>query len=188
MNPSASRRPLFLTTRSSALIVNFLAFQCGWFACVLGAAHGWPWLGTAIAVSIVALHVLRAARPAGEFKLAALAVAIGALWDSALAALGWIDFASGTFIPPIAPAWMLALWALFASTLNVSLGWLKGRWLAAALAGAVAGPLSYYAGMRLGALDLAAPMPALIALAIGWGVFTPALLAAARRFNGVEPD
>jgi hypothetical protein len=27
------------------LLVNFVAFQLGWFACVLGAAQGLPWLG-----------------------------------------------------------------------------------------------------------------------------------------------
>jgi hypothetical protein len=35
--------------------------------------------------------------------------------------------------------------------------------------------------MRLGALQFAAPVPALIALSIGWGVMTPLLIIAARR-------
>ena len=48
---------------SAGMLLNFVAFQCGWFACVLGAARGWPWAGTAVAGAIVGAHVLRAARP-----------------------------------------------------------------------------------------------------------------------------
>jgi len=170
-------------TRSVALIVNFVAFQCGWFACVLGAAHGWPLVGAAAAMTIVALHLACAPRAAPELKLVMLAFAMGALWDSALVSSGWIVFTSGMLIDGVAPPWILALWALFATTLNASLGWLKNKLLMAALFGALGGPLSYWAGMRLGALQFAAPMAALIALSIGWGVMTPLLIMAARRFD-----
>ncbi len=37
------------------------------------------------------------------------------------------------------PPWILALWALFASTLNASLGWLQDRLLLAAVLGALSG-------------------------------------------------
>ena len=171
---------------SLRLLINFVGFQCGWFGCVLGAARGWPGAGAAMAAAIVATHVVRAARPAMELKLVLCAVAIGAVWDSTLAATGWISFSSGTLINGLAPPWMLALWALFAITLNVSLAWLKGRWFVAALLGAVSGPLSYWAGARLGALSFAEPRAALIALSAGWAIMTPLLVAAAQRFNGVE--
>jgi hypothetical protein len=122
-------------------------------------------------------------RAAPELKLVMLALAMGALWDSALVSSGWIVFTSGMLIDGVAPPWILALWALFATTLNASLGWLKNKLLVAALFGALGGPLSYWAGMRLGALQFAAPMAALIALSIGWGVMTPLLIMAARRFD-----
>ena len=187
MNATQSRRALLVSPRSAALILNFIAFQCGWFACVLGAAYGWPVAGAAAAAAIVAWHVMRAARPTQELKLIAIAVVIGVLWDRSLAVLGWIEFTSGTLLAGMAPPWILALWALFATTLNVSLDWLKGRWVAAALLGAVAGPLSYWAGVRFGAVEFVAPLPAVTALAIGWGVMTPLLVAAARRYNGMHP-
>jgi len=180
-----SRRSEIVAPRPGGMLLNFVAFQCGWFACVAGAARGWPWAGAAVAAVIVGAHVLRAARPAEEFKLVCAALAIGVVWDSALASLGWIHFTSGMLVEGLAPPWILGLWALFATTLNVSLGWLKGRWLVAALMGAVAGPLSYWAGARLGAVELVAPVAALLALAIGWAVMTPLLLAAARRFDGI---
>ncbi len=174
--------------RGSALrlLLNFVGFQCGWFGCVLGAARGWPGAGAAMAAAIVATHVLRAARPGMELRLILCAIAMGAVWDSALAATGWMTFTSGTLIDGLGPPWMLVLWALFAITLNVSLAWLKGRWLVAALLGAVSGPLSYWAGARLGALAFTEPGPALIALSAGWAIMTPLLVAAAQRFNGVD--
>ena len=173
-------------TKPADMIANIVAFQIGWFACVLSAAHGWPWAGTATAVAVVAWHAARAERPAQELKLIITTVLIGALWDSALTALGWITYPSGTLIAGAAPHWMLGLWALFATTLNVSLNWLKGRWLLAATLGAVAGPLSYWGGARLGALEFTDPVRALAALAVGWAILTPALLALASRYDGIH--
>ena len=79
------------------------------------------------------------------------------------------------------------MWALFATILNVSLRWLKGRWAVAALAGAVAGPLAYYGGSRLGALQFGNEGVALIALSLGWAVFTPLLMALSERYDGYAP-
>lgn len=172
-------------TPAPNLAVNFVAFQLGWFACVLGAAHGWPLAGAAFALLIAAWHSARAARPAQEAKLIVAAVLTGAVWDSSLAALGWLSFASA-MSAALAPPWILGLWALFATTLNVSLNWLKGRWLIAALLGGIAGPLSYWAGARLGAVVLVEPAPALIALAVGWAVLMPLLMALARRYDGIN--
>ena len=168
------------------MITNIVLFQAGWFACVLSAAHGQPWIGTGVAAAVVAWHTLRAARPAEEIKLIAIAVLIGAVGDSLLVMLGWIAYPSGTLIAGAAPHWILALWALFATTLNVSLRWLKQRLLIAALLGAVCGPLSYWAAARLGAAAFVNPMAVVIALAVGWALIMPALMMLTRYFDGVS--
>ena len=56
-----------------------ILFQAGWFACVLGAAYGYPLLGIVAAAAVVAFHVARAARPRAELKLVALALVVGAV-------------------------------------------------------------------------------------------------------------
>jgi hypothetical protein len=168
------------------VFLNVAAFQAGWLACVLAAAHGWPWAGVAVATVIVALHAAFAARPEQELKLAAVAVLAGAFFDSALAALGWIRFAPEAAAPYLAPWWILALWALLGTTLNVSLGWLRSRPVLAALLGAASAPFAYWAGERLGAVELRQPALALGALALGWAALLPGLLAAARRLDGVR--
>lgn len=170
---------------TAGVIVNVVAFQIGWFACVLGAAHNLPWAGTATAAVIVAAHIIFAARPQQELKLVALALAIGAVWDSLLLSLHWLDFTSGVLIDGVAPHWILAMWALFAITLNHSLAWLQSRCLTAAMIGAVAGPLAYWGGARLGAVVFVAPLFAALALSLGWALFTPLLARFARRCNSI---
>ncbi|MGB7931118.1 MAG: DUF2878 domain-containing protein, partial [Gammaproteobacteria bacterium] len=82
--------------------------------------------------------------------------------------------------------WIVAMWVLFASTLNVSLRWLRGRWMLATLLGAVAGPLAYYAGAKLGGVVITEPLPAFTALAAGWAAFVPLLIRLSTRFDGMR--
>ncbi len=166
------------------ILVNFLLFQIGWFACVLGGAHGLPWLGPVVVAAAVAWHLAQAADPPAEGLLLVAAGLIGILFDSALVAAGWLAYPSGQVHPGLAPYWMVAIWVLFATTLNLSLGWLRGRPLLAAMLGGVAGPLAYYGGAQLGGVAFVAPGPGLLALAAGWALLLPLLLWLAARLDG----
>ncbi|MCO6414438.1 MAG: DUF2878 domain-containing protein [Thiogranum sp.] len=168
------------------ILINIVAFQLGWFACVLGGANQLPWLGTLTAVLIVAWHLGQAHRPAREFTLLAAVGALGALWDSLLVAAGWLAYPSGMLLANTAPHWIVAMWVLFASTLNVSLRWLRGRWIVAAALGAAGGPLAYYAGAGLDGVVIADPVPAFTALALGWAAFVPLLSKLSIRFDGMR--
>jgi hypothetical protein len=168
------------------MLVNALAFQLGWFACVLGGANQLPWLGTLLAVLIVTWHLRQARHPAREFTLLMAVGMLGAVWDSLLVAAGWLSYPSGTLLANTAPHWIVAMWVLFASTLNVSLRWLRGRWLVAAVLGALAGPLAYYAGAQLGGVTIDAPQPAFAALALGWAAFMPLLIKLSTRLDGMR--
>jgi hypothetical protein len=165
-------------------LFNFAAFQLGWFACVLGAARGWPWLGPLVVTAVIAAHLLRVPRPAPELKLIGLAVLMGVVADSLLLASGWLAYPNGLWIPGLAPYWIVAMWALFATTLNVSMRWLRSNLLLASFAGAVGGPLSYAAGARLGGLAWIEPVWALTALAMIWAAALPLLALFARRLDG----
>ena len=79
------------------------------------------------------------------------------------------------------------MWVLFATTLNLSLSFLKGRPLVAAAMGFVAGTLAYLGGAKLGGITFIDQTSALIALAVGWAVIMPLLTLLAERFNGVAP-
>ncbi len=168
------------------LVINIVAFQIGWFACVLGAANALPLLGPAVVAGAVALHLARSSRPAQEFALVLFAGVLGAVWDSALVTIGWLSYPSGNLVSGFAPYWIVAMWMLFATTLNVSLRWLQNRVALAVIVGAVSGPLTFYAGAKLGGVTFLDLRSGLIALGIGWAVILPLLSEIGARLDGVE--
>ncbi len=167
-----------------AVIINFIAFQIGWFACVLGGAHGMPWIGPAVVVAVVAYHLRQAPRPSAEIALLATAAAIGTVWDSLLVSMGWLVYPAGTFIDGVAPYWIIAMWLLFATTFNVSMRWLKERRLLAFVLGGIAGPLAYFGGSKLGGVSFAHFNEAIVALSLGWAVLMPTMMALSNHLDG----
>jgi len=166
--------------------VNFIAFQVGWFACILGASSGMPWIGVLVGLIVIALHLFSVDKPAKELSLIVYALVIGIVLDSLLVMSGWLNYPNGIVLSGMAPYWILMLWALFASTLNISMRWMHGKYWVAAIFGAVGGPLSYLAGARLGAVTFTEMQPALLALALGWALAMPCLIRLARQFDGVS--
>ena len=130
---------------------------------------------------IIALHLFRAQRPASEALLVGACGVLGGAWDSLLVAFGWVSYPSGMLLPFAAPYWIVGMWMLFATTLNVSLGWLRGRDGLAIAFGAAGGPLAYFTGEKLGGIILVQPTAALVALGLGWAVMMPLLLRLADR-------
>ena len=170
------------------ILVNFIAFQAGWFASVLGAAAGAPWIGPMVLAVVLCVHFNLAERPLEEARLVLVCAAVGACFDSVFVASGWIVYPSGQWHAMLAPYWIVGMWMLFATTLNVSLKWLKGRPALAALLGAVAGPLSYVAGEKLGGLTFTSSAPALAGLALGWALALPLVARLAATLDGVTPS
>ena len=166
-------------------LVNILAYQFAWFACIFSAAKGLPWIGSVIALLVVAWHVSGARIPKSELVLIAAAGVIGLSWESLLVQTGWIAYPSGNMITGLAPHWIVALWLVFATTFNVSLKWFKKHLGVVALFGFIGGPLAFYAGSALGALTLT-PERGLAAIAVGWGLLMPVLMLLARRFDGIN--
>jgi hypothetical protein len=167
------------------MLANFLIFQLAWFAAVLGAAHGRPIEGTACVLAAIGWHLAVSRRPAVEARLVLAALLLGCVAESAMVAWGPVEYTSGQPWRSLPPYWIVALWGLLAISLNVTLRWLKGRpWLAAAL-GAVAGPMSFAAGVRLGAGQFMHPAAATVALACLWACALPSLMALSVRYDGV---
>ena len=166
-----------------ALLVNFIGFQVGWFACVLGAANDKELLGMIIALGIVVYHVVSQADSINELKLVLAAVVIGLFWEAWVLNLNVLYYPSHSEASFWAPYWLIAMWALFATTINLSMGWLKGRWVLAVLMGAIFGPLAFVAGEKLDAVVFLDSTLSMIILAIGWGLLMPSLLWLAERTN-----
>ncbi|MDH3712893.1 MAG: DUF2878 domain-containing protein [Gammaproteobacteria bacterium] len=166
------------------IAINFGLYQLCWFACILGGANALPWLGVILMAVAVVYHLHSANEPLAELKLMLIAGLLGAVWDSGLVAAGWLVYPSGTLIEGTAPYWIFALWIGFATNLNVTLRWLRGRPALASALGAAAGPIAYLGGEKLGGLTFEDTFAGLSALAIGWAVIMPLLVAVATRHDG----
>ena len=166
-------------------LLNFLGFQAGWLACVLGAADGRPWLGPLAVLLIVGLQWALVWRRPALLALFAGAAALGYAADSLLALTGLLEFPPQAMLGGPSPLWMAALWANFASTFEESLAWMQGRPVAAALLGAVGGPLAYWGGQQLGAIRISGA-PGLAAVAAEWAIATPLLLGGLAWLRRVE--
>lgn len=164
-----------MNTRSH-LVINFLAFQLGWLACVISAARQLPIVGIVVALLVIAWYLYRADQTSRALTLLITVTFIGSLWDSLLTAMGVLVFDTGMVLPYLAPLWIVAMWALFATTLNLSLRWLYGRPLVAMVLGALGGPLAYRAGAELGAVNLPHEWLAMLILAAGWALLMPLLM------------
>ena len=164
-------------------VINVALFQAAWFASVLGAARGMLWLGPLSMIPVLAFHLALQENRRGEVKLLLAAGLIGFLFDTAFVAGGVFTPLQHLFPRPISPPWMICLWVNFAATLNVSMAWLRGRYLLAALFGAIGGPLAYYSGAKLGATEALPTTTGMLLLAIGWGIMTPLLVWLAHQLN-----
>ena len=158
-------------------LLNLAAFYLGWFVCVVGAARGQLWLGPALVAAFLLAHVYRSRDPRHETRLILVVALFGFTFDTLLASAGLFSFARTSIAAWLSPPWMVALWMIFATTLNASLAWLDQRRALAAALGALSGPASYVAGARLGAIELPAnALASLIGLALAWAFAMPALL------------
>jgi hypothetical protein len=167
------------------LLINLVAFQAGWFACVLGAANGRYLLGPAVVAAGVALHLALSEDRRGQALLLAAAAVLGLLVETALSAIGATAPARDAIPSPLPPLWLIALWPNFGAALPVSLRFLRGKTALSAVLGAVAGPGAYYGGARLGALSFPGGDGfGLALLAVVWAASVPLLVRLSERVEG----
>ena len=175
-----------------AKLLNYLTFQAGWFACVWGAGQGMVWLGPLFVAMVMAFQAgILTTMTRREVLFILLAVVIGLSLDTGMILAGVYNPVRKIVPWPFAPVWIIALWVLFTGSFQLSLRQLHGRPLLACLLGAVAAPLSYAAGGRMGAASMNPSfLKSFVAFGIVWGLAVPALFAlssALLRAEGSQP-
>lgn len=156
--------------RHSAL-ANYVLYQAGWFACVLGGAAHRPLTGAAVAAGLVGVHLFLCRDRAIEVSLIAAALLTGLAIELLQLRAGTYRMTSGTIVEGWPAPWMLMLWAQFATTFRFSLKSILARPAAAAVFGAVGAPLAFLAGDRMGALTLLPPLTyGMERLALSWAL------------------
>lgn len=149
-------------------IANFVWFQAIWVLTIL-FQYEWLWL---VSLLLVSFFLITDDRIADVLVIGVVAV-IGIIVDSALTIAGLFVFDSPTYGIAI-PLWLAALWMSFAGTLRHSLRYFMGHWSMCALAGAISGPLSYYGGYKLGAVEFGYPLlNSLATLSVVWALILP---------------
>lgn len=131
------------------IVINAVLFQALWFSAVmLGWVFALPLL------CLMAWHLLLTL-PAIPWVRLALLACVGILADSLASGFGFYGFPSAeALMAGFIPFWLVCLWLGFVLTLIASLQWLRRHTVAFAFACAIAGPASYWAGVKLGALIL----------------------------------
>ena len=165
-------------------LVNFLLFQAGWLAVVLLGSGQYHWLGPVVVAAVVAWHLATSPSRQAEAQLILIALGIGLVWENLLTLAGVVVYPHGQLVGDLAPVWIVAMWAMLATTLNLSLRWLHGRFTLAFVFGAIGGPLAFLAGERLGAVIFPDTMLAMLVLGAGWGLLFALLVVMAMRNDG----
>ncbi|VVQ00565.1 hypothetical protein PS918_04119 [Pseudomonas fluorescens] len=163
-------------------LANAALFQLGWFACVAGGNSLW----LCVPLGALVIHLLWISSWAEEGRLILSVVLLGTAVDGALRWLGVFRFND---FSPLIPLWLMLLWALLATTLRHCLSWTARPKWRASLLGAIAAPLSYYAGGQLAGVQFPhGELPTLIGIGLLWALLFPLLHEMAQRFVGDTQD
>lgn len=161
-------------------------YTFGWLLLVwLGAHHESMW-GLVAGTALVALFLGFQRIYNRKLYIRDLVVFIGSLalgfvFEAILLTSGVLSYATENSLSAnFPPAWILFLYPLFGFTMNNTLQFLLNDWRIAALFGFIGGPLSYYAGERMGGVILHSSY-SLVVLAFGWALYMLVIRAFALR-------
>lgn len=164
------------------VLLNAVAYQIAWFACVKLAL---PWCYIALFM-VLFIHFSFTVKAAylNECLFLAVVTVIGFSVDSLLSIIGVFHFSSGGLM---IPEWLLCLWICFATTIRYCLEFLSRHSVIAMLFGAFGGASSYYLGVQLNdTVSLGEPILLNILIVfIVWAVLMPLLLKLAKIFDAV---
>lgn len=161
--------------------LHVAGMQGAWFAAALLASTPWHLVGAAANALVFFVHAATSGALRREFVRGGVALGLGLAVELINQRVGGVAAEHATTLPAW---WLLSLWPVFASAMRRgnSLEWLLPRLPLAAVLGALAGPLSYSGGARLGALHLDGTH-SLVTIGLCWAFAMPALALLARRLE-----
>lgn len=169
-------------------LVNFAVLQAAWFGCVLAAAAARPDLACVAAFAALAVHFALVRSRFDDLRMIAVAVPLGFATDTAVGALGVVAPVHDPVPAPFPPSWFPLLWAVFATAVRHSMGWLSGSYALAALVGALGGPLSLRSGGALGGVAVTDDARVLWSVVgLQWAIVLPLLVRCAARGPAAPP-
>ena len=165
-------------------IINFLVFQVNWAICVFGAAKGYPWLGVIFVLIWVIVHLyIHRLFVLIELPVLFFSGLIGYLVDSFLLINNFIAFPTHAQLGHLSPLWMVALWISFSTTFRHSMSWLRHKYIFASVFAFIGGPLAYFAGQKIGAINGINTLSSVMAIGIFWALVFPSILYALNYYE-----
>jgi len=156
-------------------IQNLVLFKLGWVACILAAAALLPEIAVLAVAIVVLIHLARAPVPAKEAFFLFCAALLGLAWETVVLFTGLVDYPGPGAQSMLVPSWIVAMWVLFATTINYGFSWLKRHWAIASIFGLLGGPMAFFAGSAAGAAEFSNPVIALAVIGVGWAILLPLL-------------
>jgi hypothetical protein len=134
-------------------ILNLIGFKITWIACVMGELYINSYVGLIVGVIYLFIFFYFEKYKKRAFNIILIFSISGYIFDSFLSYSGLYKINSDiNFL--FLPIWFLVLWPSFSSLLVHLFSFLKNNLLISTLFGAIFGPLSYYAGIVLGLVNL----------------------------------
>ena len=100
------------------LLINFFAFQIGWFVCVLGAANSIPLLGPVIVAAVIAMHLSQSNKPVRELALTGVAGPLTFYGGAQLGGVVFLDQRAGLIALSVGWAVMMPTLIILAARLD----------------------------------------------------------------------
>lgn len=164
------------------VILNIIALNVCWTACVLGQSYGFPYLGPAVVAAALIIQFGKSLAKPKVISFFIEVTVIGAIVDVIIIKLGGMNFPCCSLLPENYPWWMVALWVSFSTSYFSCLYWLRDKALLGGILGAVGGIGAYYGGAKLNALLLGDNLTnSLIIIGVAWGIAFPLLGALHRK-------
>ncbi|MDC3251396.1 DUF2878 domain-containing protein [Planctomycetota bacterium] len=161
---------------SISVLRSLVLYYMGWFGAIVFASRGEPELATAMIGVVVLFGFLKGGLM--EVYLGTLAIMLGLAVENFFLTIGASSYPESSYLSwsGFVPFWMLLLWPLFMRTLALGecLGWIRGKWVIAALLGGVGGGLAYLGGTKFGALEFpSSQMYSVVTIGLAWAVVFP---------------
>lgn len=154
------------------IVFKVIYFQTLWYVSAFLGAHSWHGLALLLCLISLILDYLifryPNIRPSHYLCFVLALVLFGLGFDLAFTYPGLIGWSPGVFYP----ASLVGIWMIFAAYYPSIFSKFDGRPLLSFILGALFGPLAYWTGAKVGAIEYALQeKQALILHMIGWGLF-----------------
>lgn len=145
-------------------LTNAILFQACWFSAIMVS-----WQLALLPFALLLAHCLVVEKQSHPYAKLAFLACLGLLLDRLWFHLGWFRMPE-PFRPDLVgmPIWLVMMWSAFVLTLNSSLAWYQRYPSVFVIVCAVAGPLSYFAGQRLGVINITSM--GFVALTLQWAL------------------